>query len=83
MEADFEPAAAASENPAFLYIMGDCVYYNGEIAEYYSQFYRPMNSIRVRFSPYRETTMVKICPAAIPLTDVLRNFCAPSPVGLF
>lgn len=41
MEADFEDGAAASENPAFLYILGDCVYYNGEIERYYAQFYEP------------------------------------------
>jgi hypothetical protein len=41
MEADIIPAAAASENPAFLYITGDCVYFNGEISQYYPQFYAP------------------------------------------
>src|SRR5271168_2344914 len=29
MEKDFSSAADASENPAFLYITGDCVYYFG------------------------------------------------------
>lgn len=41
MEADFDATAAAAGNPAFLYIVGDCVYFNGEISEYYAQFYQP------------------------------------------
>ncbi len=39
MEVDFDAQALASDNPAFLYILGDCVYYNGEVTEYYNQFY--------------------------------------------
>jgi len=41
MEKDFSASADASENPAFLYITGDCVYYFGEVSNYYSQFYAP------------------------------------------
>ena len=41
MEGDFDPKAKPGNNPAFLYICGDCVYFNGEIKEYYNQFYRP------------------------------------------
>lgn len=41
MEADFDPGAGAADNPAFLYIAGDCVYFNGQIAQYYAQFYQP------------------------------------------
>src|SRR5262245_40865672 len=41
MEVDFDAAKSASENPAFLYITGDCVYFNGEVSQYYSQFYEP------------------------------------------
>lgn len=41
MEKSFDPAADASVNPSFLYITGDCVYFNGQISEYYKQFYEP------------------------------------------
>lgn len=41
MEADFDAGKPASENPAFLYITGDCVYFNGEVSQYYAQFYEP------------------------------------------
>jgi len=34
---------AAPERPAFFYHLGDVVYYNGEIKEYYAQFYDPYN----------------------------------------
>ena len=41
MEADFARGADASEKPSFLYIVGDCVYFNGETSQYYAQFYQP------------------------------------------
>ncbi|WP_052321774.1 metallophosphoesterase [Ralstonia sp. A12] len=41
MEADFDDAAAPSDNPAFLYILGDCVYFNGEGEQYRAQFFEP------------------------------------------
>ena len=46
MEADFNLQADASENPAFLYITGDCVYFNGGVQEYYKQFYQPYEFYR-------------------------------------
>jgi hypothetical protein len=36
MEADFDPASDASNNPSFLYIVGDCVYFNGEKSQKFS-----------------------------------------------
>ncbi|MBY0366174.1 MAG: metallophosphoesterase [Roseateles sp.] len=41
MEADFVSGAKAPDNPAFLYILGDCVYFNGSIDQYRTQFYEP------------------------------------------
>ena len=41
MEADFVAGAAAPDKPSFLYILGDCVYFNGAIEQYRSQFYEP------------------------------------------
>lgn len=41
MEADFDDSAKPSENPAFLYILGDCVYFNGAVEQYRAQFFEP------------------------------------------
>lgn len=41
MEADFADGAQAPDKPAFLYILGDCVYFNGSIDQYRTQFYEP------------------------------------------
>jgi acid phosphatase type 7 len=38
MEQDY---AAASEKPAFFYHLGDVVYYNGLVRDYFAQFYEP------------------------------------------
>jgi hypothetical protein len=35
------PAAGASMSPCFLYHLGDVIYFNGEITQYYPQFYEP------------------------------------------
>ena len=34
---------SAGERPSFFYHLGDVVYYNGEVDEYYAQFYDPYN----------------------------------------
>jgi hypothetical protein len=39
MEKDF--TAPAGDRPAFLYLLGDVIYYNGERSEYYPQLYEP------------------------------------------
>ena len=42
LEADFvEPETDANPNPSFLYHLGDVVYYDGEIENYYWEFYEP------------------------------------------
>ena len=42
LEDDFQPNPAdKSVNPAFFYALGDCVYFNGQAADYYAQFYLP------------------------------------------
>lgn len=52
MEQDFKPMTQAAADavaearkegllPAFLYITGDCVYFNGAVSEYFNQFYQP------------------------------------------
>src|SRR5947209_8541618 len=42
MEKDFKSNSSdPTVNPVFFYTLGDCVYYNGEAADYYDQFYKP------------------------------------------
>ena len=42
MERDFRQDPAHPEaDPAFFYLLGDCVYFNGQASEYFGQFYQP------------------------------------------
>ena len=41
MEAQFHNAPDSGSRPAFLYILGDVIYQNGQSAHYMSQFYEP------------------------------------------
>jgi hypothetical protein len=80
MEQDFNPKADASENPAFLYIAGDCVYYNGEVTEYYSQFYEPYEFFPRPIFAVPGNHDGESLPGQDPLEGFLRNFCALAPV---
>ena len=40
LEADLASSAPGGK-PSFLYILGDCVYFNGQESQYYPQFYEP------------------------------------------
>src|SRR5258707_15081955 len=91
MEADCDAKAAIGENPAFLYITGDCVYFNGQISEYFKQFYQPYE-----FYPGpifavpgnhdgENLEAVPSDPSIVPtstLDGFMRNFCAPHPVKM-
>lgn len=91
MEQDFVADADASENPAFLYIAGDCVYYYGEVANYYAQFYEPYEHypapiFAVPGNHDGETPAPgakDAAPGVDPTLDgFVRNFCAPKPVKM-
>ena len=41
MELDFADSDPAGANPSFFYHLGDVVYYDGEISNYYWEFYEP------------------------------------------
>jgi predicted phosphodiesterase len=82
MEQDFDAAAAASDNPAFLYITGDCVYYNGEITEYYSQFYQPYEFYPRPIFAVAGNHDGENLSTGSTLDGFMRNFCQASPVKM-
>jgi len=80
MEQDFDPDAQLSDNPAFLYITGDCVYFNGEVAQYYSQFYEPYTFYSGPIFAVPGNHDGENLPDDDTLKGFLRNFCAPQAV---
>ena len=83
MEGDFDPKAKPGNNPAFLYICGDCVYFNGEIKEYYNQFYRPYEFYPAAIFAVPGNHDGENLPGGDDsLTGFVRNFCAPHPVKM-
>ena len=80
MEQDFNPKAAAGDNPAFLYIVGDCVYYNGEIKQYYTQFYEPYEFFPRPIFAVPGNHDGENLPGESSLDGFVRNFCAAKPV---
>jgi len=49
--------------PAFLYLLGDCIYYNGELSQYPQQFYEPYAHYPAPIFAVPVTTMATRCPA--------------------
>ena len=82
MEGDFDPKAKPGNNPAFLYICGDCVYFNGEVKEYYNQFYRPYEFYPAAIFAVPGNHDGENLPGDNSLTGFLRNFCATQPVKM-
>jgi len=82
MEADFNPQVDASENPAFLYIAGDCVYFNGEVKEYYKQFYQPYEFYHGPIFAVPGNHDGENLPGDNTLEGFVRNFCAPQAVKM-
>jgi hypothetical protein len=82
MEADFDPKAGAESNPAFLYINGDCVYFNGETSKYYEQFYHPYSFYPGPIFAVPGNHDGENLPGQNTLDGFVRNFCAPKPVKL-
>ena len=82
MEADFDAQLDASENPAFLYITGDCVYFNGEVKEYYKQFYQPYEFYSGPIFAVPGNHDGENLPGDNSLDGFVRNFCAPQAVKM-
>jgi hypothetical protein len=82
MEQDVDPNADPSERPAFLYITGDCVYFNGEVTEYYKQFYQPYEFYNGPIFAVPGNHDGENLPGQNTLEGFVRNFCAPKAVKM-
>ena len=82
MEQDFDSSADASANPAFLYVLGDCVYFNGEVKDYYSQFYHPYEFFPAPIFAVPGNHDGENLETDQTLDGFVRNFCAPAPVKM-
>lgn len=82
MEKSFDSAADAAHNPAFMYITGDCVYFNGEVKEYYAQFYQPYEFYPRPIFAVAGNHDGENVPTENTLDGFMRNFCAPKPVKM-
>jgi hypothetical protein len=80
MEADIDEGAAPADNPAFLYILGDCVYFNGAIGQYYSQFYHPYEYYHLPIFAVPGNHDGENLPGGTTLDGFMENFCAATPV---
>jgi len=82
MEADFDHSLGAESNPAFLYVNGDCVYFNGETSKYYEQFYHPYTFYPGPIFAVPGNHDGENLPGQDTLDGFVRNFCAAKAVKL-
>ena len=72
--------AGANPAPAFCYHLGDIVYYNGELTQYYPQFYEPYRDYPAAFLPIPGNhDVLPLHPEEASLAAFVRTFCAKSP----
>jgi calcineurin-like phosphoesterase family protein len=67
------------EQPAFLYLLGDCIYYNGELSQYPPQFYEPYAHYPAPIFAVPGNHDGDPVPGASTLDGFLANFCTTSP----
>jgi acid phosphatase type 7 len=80
MERDFmNDPRHPEDDPAFLYLLGDCVYYNGEAAQYYPQFYQPYENYLAPIFAVPGNHDGENVPPEKSLEAFVRNFCAKKP----
>lgn len=72
---------AAPDRPDFVYIVGDVVYFNGDEADYPSQFYEPYAHLNAPIIaiPGNHDGDNSDAPAVPSLTGFMTNLCAPAP----
>lgn len=73
--------AAGKDKPAFVFSVGDVVYFNGDASEYAPQFYEPYAKLAVPVVaiPGNHDGDTTDDPSRPPLDTFLANFCSPSP----
>lgn len=77
MEADcYVPDQPA---PRFLYLVGDCVYFNGETSRYYAQFYQPYEHYPLPIFAVPGNHDGENLEGQTTLDGFVRNFCAAAP----
>ena len=79
MEADFKTGARPSDNPAFLYILGDCVYFNGQPDQYRAQFFQPYEHYQAPIFAVPGNHDGENMPSGSTLDGFVRFFCSDSP----
>jgi hypothetical protein len=78
LEEDFTASPPdGSVNPAFLYVLGDCVYFNGQTAQYYAQFYHPYEHYLAPILGVPGNHDGDPMAPEKSLEGFKRNFCAP------
>jgi acid phosphatase type 7 len=80
MEEDLKASAGTAEDPSFFYHVGDVVYFNGEAANYFDQFYYPYGHYDrpiVAVPGNHDGSVGRGSTAS--LDAFVRNFCAPHP----
>jgi hypothetical protein len=71
-----------NESPSFFYHLGDVVYFNGEVGDYYEQFYEPYDQYNVPIIaiPGNHDGEVDVPPTTTSLQGFVRYFMSPTPV---
>jgi len=73
--------AAQSPQPAFVYTVGDVVYFNGDATEYTPQFYEAYGHLQLPIVgiPGNHDGDTTDDPSRLPLDTFMANFCAATP----
>jgi 3',5'-cyclic AMP phosphodiesterase CpdA len=81
VSAAMQQASAAGPAPAFLYLVGDIVYFNGDESQYGPQFYEPYTHLTLPIVgiPGNHDGDTSNDPSRKPLDAFMANFCAPAP----
>jgi hypothetical protein len=73
-------APGANQKPAFLYLLGDLIYYNGEKEHYYDQFYEPYAYYPAPIFAIPGNHDGQNLQPDTSLSAFIANFCAPTAV---
>jgi acid phosphatase type 7 len=73
--------SAAGPSPAFVYSVGDVVYFNGDASDYSPQFYEPYAHVHAPIVaiPGNHDGDTTDDPTRKPLDTFMANFCTPTP----